>query len=107
LALAGQRATDAERAADAAARRAGQAENAAEIARCRAETAERKASEADRNAAVLGEEVATLKTELADARQVGRSALQALAASSAANIYREPRLGWRHAMRRLFGIVRR
>jgi hypothetical protein len=105
LELAEQRATDAERAADAAARRAGQAENTAEIARCRAETAERKASEADRNAAVLGEEVATLKTELADARDVGRSALQALAASNVGSIYREPRLGWCHVMRRLFGVV--
>jgi hypothetical protein len=95
LALAEQRATDAERAADAAARRAGQAENAAEIARCRAETAERKASEADRNAAVLGEEVATLKTELADARELGRSTLQALALSNVGSFYREPRLGWR------------
>jgi hypothetical protein len=105
LELAERRVTDAERAADAAARKAGQAENAAEIARRRAETAERKASEAERNAAVLGEEVAALKTELADARHVGRTALQALAASSAAGIYREPRLGWRHAMRRMFGIV--
>ena len=70
------------------------------------EGAEQRATDAERNAAVLGEEVAALKTELVDARELGRSTLQALALSNVGSIYREPRLGWRHAMRRLFGIVR-
>jgi hypothetical protein len=87
---------------EAARRRSATAERSAAAL----ELAQRRAADAEGNAAVLGEEVASLKTELADARHVGRTTLQALAASKVGSIYREPRLGWRHAMRRLFGIVR-
>jgi hypothetical protein len=50
------------------------------------------------------EQVEMLKSELAHAREVGRAILQALAASRLATGYREPRLGWRHSLRRLFGL---
>jgi len=51
------------------------------------------------------EQVEMLKSELDHARQVGLAALQALAASIVGTVYREPRLGWRHALRRLLGVA--
>jgi chromosome segregation ATPase len=52
------------------------------------------------------EQVEILKSELAHAREIGRATLQALAASRLATAYREPRLGWRQSLRRLFGSAR-
>ena len=52
------------------------------------------------------EQVEMLKSELAHAREVGRATLQALAASRLATSYREPPLGWRQSLRRLFGFAR-
>jgi chromosome segregation ATPase len=52
------------------------------------------------------EQVEILKSELAHARELGRATLQALAASRLAAAYREPRLGWRQSLRRLFGSAR-
>jgi hypothetical protein len=46
-----------------------------------------------------------LKAELANARQVGRAALDALATSTVAPA-RELPLGWRQAIRRFFGSTR-
>jgi hypothetical protein len=70
-----------------------------------AEFAERKSSEAARNAADLESRITTLTTELASARKVGRTALQALRVVSGTDaVLREPRLGWRQKTRQLFGI---
>jgi hypothetical protein len=75
------------------------------------ETEERKAAEAamrthiDDTLQAAWHETDTLKSELAHARQAGRAALQALAASSAGTVYREPRLGWRQTLRRLLGFA--
>jgi chromosome segregation ATPase len=49
---------------------------------------------------------ADLSEDVARARLVGRAAMQALAMSKLDTVAREPRLGWRQAMRRLFGIHR-
>jgi hypothetical protein len=50
----------------------------------------------------VAESIATLNTELANARQVGRVALQALVTSGSNARFREPRLSWRQMVRRLF-----
>ena len=75
------------------------------------EEAEREAEERRVAEAAMRSEIADavlkLKSELANAREVGRAALDALAATSAAPIYREPPLGWRQAMRRFFAFSRR
>jgi hypothetical protein len=100
LALAQQRAAEAEQAAE---RRAREAERSAAAL----ESVERRASDAEVKVLALSGEIAGLKTELADSRQVGRAALHALAVSNAGYAYREPRLGWRHTIQRLFGAIRR
>jgi len=71
------------------------------------ENVERRASEAERKVAALRGEIEGLKTELADSRQVGRAALHALAVSNRGYAYREPRLGWRQTIQRLFSAIRR
>jgi hypothetical protein len=70
------------------------------------ENMERRASEAERKVAALSGEIEGLKTELADSRQVGRAALHALAVSNRGYAYREPRLGWRQTLQRLFAAIR-
>jgi len=100
LVLAQQRATEAEQAAE---RRAGEAEQSAAAL----ESVERRASDAEVKVVALSGEIAGIKTELADSRQVGRAALHALAVSNGGYAYREPRLGWRHTIQRLFGAIRR
>ena len=70
------------------------------------ERVERRASEAERKVAALSGEIEGLKTELADSRQVGRAALHALAVSNRGYAYREPRLGWRQTLQRLFAAIR-
>ena len=70
------------------------------------ESVERRASEAERKVAALSGEIEGLKTELADSRQVGRAALHALAVSNRGYAYREPRLGWRQTLQRLFAAIR-
>jgi chromosome segregation ATPase len=70
------------------------------------ESVERRASEAERKVPALSGEIEGLKTELADSRQVGRAALHALAVSNRVYAYREPRLGWRQTIQRLFGAIR-
>ena len=92
-----RRASEAEQAAWAAERRAREAE------RSIAETLERRARDAEALLSALRHELAVLKTELDDSRQVGRAAIQALATSNPSYAYREPRLGWRQAVRWLFG----
>jgi len=75
------------------------------------EAEERRAAEAairthiDDTLQAARRETDTLKSELAHARQAGRAALQALAASSAGTVYREPPLGWRRTLRRLLGFA--
>jgi hypothetical protein len=100
LALAQRRATEAEQAAEHRARKA--EESAVAL-----ESVERRASDAEVKVVALSGDIAGLKTELADSRQVGRAALHALAVSNGGYAYREPRLGWRHTIRRLFGARRR
>jgi len=51
------------------------------------------------------DQVEMLKSELAHAREVGRAILQALAASHPTTVHRDPGLGWRHSLRRLFGFA--
>ena len=70
------------------------------------ERATRRVRDADNKAAALTDEIKALKSELADSRQVGQAALQALAAANTGLIHREPRLGWRQSIRRLFGVAR-
>ena len=94
------RATEAEQAAE---RRAREAEQSAAAL----EAVERRASDAEVKMVALSGEIAGLKTELADSRQVGRAALHALAVSNGGYAYQEPRLGWRHTIQRLFGAIRR
>jgi hypothetical protein len=62
-------------------------------------------ADAMRAAQGRSEQVAMLKSEISHARQAGRAALQALAASRLATVNREPRLGWRQSLRRLFGFA--
>jgi len=100
LVLAQRRATEAEQAAE---RRAREAEQSAAAL----ESVERRASDAEVKVVALSGEIAGIKTELADSRQVGRAALHALAVSNGGYAYREPRLGWRHTIQRLFGVIRR
>ena len=100
LVLAQRRATEAEQAAERGAREAEQSAAALE-------SVERRASDAEVKVVALSGEIAGLKTELADSRQVGRAALHALAVSNGGYAYREPRLGWRHTIQRLFGAIRR
>ena len=97
LELARQRASKADQAAEAAERR-----RVAELA-----VMQRSARDAKNRAAAMTGEIAALKTELVESREVGRAAFQALAVSNIGLVYREPRLGWRQAMRRLFGIAHR
>jgi len=78
---------------------------ALEAARRSSEAAARDAAVSER--ATLADEIKALTTELADSRQIGRAALQALAASNPGFTYREPRLGWRQTLRRLFSAARR
>lgn len=92
-----RRAIEAEQAAWAAERRAREAEQSI------AETLDRRARDAEALVSELRHELAVLKTELDDSRRVGRAALQALATSNPGYAYREPRLGWRQAVRWLFG----
>ena len=100
LVLAQRRATEAEQAAERSAREAEQSAAALE-------SVERRASDAEVKVVALSGEIAGLKTGLADSRQVGRAALHALAVSNGGYAYREPRLGWRHTIQRLFGAIRR
>jgi hypothetical protein len=75
------------------------------------EAEERRAAEAairthiDDTLQAARRETDTVKSELAHARRAGRAALQALAASSAGTVYREPPLGWRRTLRRLLGFA--
>jgi hypothetical protein len=94
-----RRASEAEQAAWAAERRAREAERSV------AETLERRARDAEAMLSALRHELDVLKTELDDSRQVGRAALQALTAGNPGYAYREPRLGWRQAVRWLFGVA--
>jgi len=100
LALAQRRAAEAEQ---AAARRAREAEQSAAALG----SVERRASDAEVKVVDLSGEIAGLKTELADSREVGRAALHALAVSNGSYAHKEPRLGWRHTVQRLFGAIRR
>jgi hypothetical protein len=50
-------------------------------------------------------QVAMLQSELGHAREAGRAALRALAPNSLGERYREPRLGWRQALRRVVGFA--
>jgi hypothetical protein len=114
----------AERGARLAKAKAAETERAIEIEKRRAELAEYRALQAERTAGEvassavglqnrigtletdLQNRIGTLETELAEARRVGRAAVQALAAGTATD-YREPRLGWRHTIRQLLGNLRR
>ena len=60
---------------------------------------------AGRRAELAEIRAADLSEEVARARLVGRAAMQALAMSKLDTVAREPRLGWRQAMRRLFGMI--
>src|SRR5262249_35684385 len=71
------------------------------------ERATRRMRDAGNRAAALADEMTALKTELAYSRRGGQAALQALAASNPGAVYREPGLGWRQTLRRLFGAARR
>ena len=78
-----------------------------EITRLR-ETVTRALHDAEQRAAgakSLQGELAAAQSALAAARQVGRAAINALATDNPAPLERMPRLGWRQAVRQLFGLI--